>query len=66
MMDEILTESSMIKLLTNKEFVVEIYEEIIEVNKEKGKIENYIVMVEQAINDMSKIVNIWANQVQSS
>jgi len=58
-MNEILSESSMIKLLTDKEHVVEIYEEIIEVNKEQNKVENYIVMVEQARNDVDKIVKIW-------
>ncbi len=60
-MNEILSESSMIKLLTNKEYVVEIYEEIIEFNKKLNKVENYVVLIEQARNDVEKIVKVWLN-----
>jgi hypothetical protein len=39
-------ESHMIKLLPNKEFVVEILEEIIEYREEDKSVLNYIVLVE--------------------
>lgn len=42
----ILIESHMIKFLQNKEYVVDIFEEIIEFNPKKMEIENYIVLVE--------------------
>jgi hypothetical protein len=41
-------ESHMINLLQNKEFVVDILEEIIEYNEADKSILNYIVLVEQA------------------
>ena len=55
----ILMESHMIKLLKNKEFVVEILEEIIEYNEADKKVFNYIVLVEQAQRDLKNIVDIW-------
>jgi hypothetical protein len=44
----ILMESHMIKLLPNKEFVVEILEEIIEYNEDDKTVLNYLVLVEKA------------------
>ena len=41
-------ESHMIKLLENKEYVVDIFEEIIEYNEADKKVFNYVVLVEQA------------------
>ncbi len=64
-MNEMLTESSLIKLLTNKEHVVQIFEEIIEVNKELNKVENYIVMAEQARKDVENVVKIWQDDKMS-
>jgi len=43
---DILEESHMIKLLTNKECVVNVLEEIIEYNKEQNSVENYLSIVE--------------------
>jgi hypothetical protein len=42
----ILMESHMIKLLPNKEFVVEILEEIIEYREEDKTVLNYLVLIE--------------------
>jgi hypothetical protein len=42
----LLMESHMIKLLENKEFVVDILEEIIEYNEGDKSILNYVVLVE--------------------
>jgi len=58
----ILTESHLIKLLENKEHIVEIYEEIIEFNKNTGAIENYLVMIEQAKQDLNNIVKSWCDE----
>jgi hypothetical protein len=44
----ILMESHMIKLFLNKEFVVEILEEIIEFKEDDKTVLNYIVLAEQA------------------
>ncbi len=52
-------ESHMIKLLKNKEFVVEILEEIIEYNEKDKTVFNYVVLVEQAQRDLRNIVDIW-------
>jgi hypothetical protein len=41
-------ESHMIKLLEDKEFIVDILEEIIEYNEDNNTIYNYVVLVEQA------------------
>ena len=55
----------MIKLLDNKEHVVEIYEEIIEFNTENNYILNYFVVIEQAVQDLKKIVEYWQSLQQS-
>jgi serine/threonine protein kinase len=52
-------ESHMIKLLPNKEFVVEILEEIIEYKEEDKTVLNYLVLIEQAQRDLKDIVKIW-------
>lgn len=39
-------ESHLIKLLSNKEFVVDILEEIIEFDPQERKVLNYVVLVE--------------------
>jgi hypothetical protein len=49
----------MIKLLQNKEFVVEILEEIIEYEEDDKTVLNYLVLVEQAKRDLGDIVKIW-------
>ncbi len=55
----------MIKLLQNKEFVVDILEEIIEYNPTDKSVSNYIVLVEQAQRDLKDYVNIWKNEEAS-
>ncbi len=52
-------ESHMIKLLQNKEYVVDILEEIIEYRESDKSILNYIVLVEQAQRDLNSYVKIW-------
>jgi hypothetical protein len=52
-------ESHMIKLLPNKEFVVDILEEIIEYKEDDKTVLNYLVLVEQAQRDLKDIVKIW-------
>ena len=59
MIANILMESHMIKLLPNKEFVVEILEEIIEYKEDDKTVLNYLVLVEQAKRDLRDIVKIW-------
>jgi hypothetical protein len=54
-------ESHMIKLLPNKEFVVDILEEIIEYKEDDKTVRNYLVLVEQAKRDLKDIVKIWGN-----
>jgi len=49
----------MIKILENKSHVVSIYEEIIEIDQKTNEVLNYLVVVEEAIQDMEEIVNIW-------
>ena len=49
----------MIKLLPNKEFVVDILEEIIEYKEDDKTVLNYLVLVEQAKRDLKDIVKIW-------
>lgn len=58
----IMCESHMIKYMDNKEYVVDIFEEIIEFNQSTNQMENYMVLVEQATNDLSKIKSIWLNR----
>jgi len=58
-MTSILAESHLVKLMENKDFIVDIYEEIIEYNQTLNKIENYIVLIEQAKYDLSNIVKAW-------
>ena len=52
----------MIRLLTNKEHVVEVYEELIEFNPETKTIENYLVIIEQAKHDLNSIVKFWGDE----
>ncbi len=54
-------ESHLIKLLKNKEYVVEILEEIIEFKESEKKVLNYVVLVEQAQRDLRGIAKIWSN-----
>jgi hypothetical protein len=56
---DILMEGHMIKLLPNKEFVVDILEEIIEYREDNKTVLNYLVLVEQAKRDLKNIVKIW-------
>mmetsp|Transcript_25522 Transcript_25522/g.19289 ORF Transcript_25522/g.19289 Transcript_25522/m.19289 type:complete len:114 (+) Transcript_25522:655-996(+) len=61
-MASILSESHLIKLMQHPDFIVDIFEEIIEYNPELNKIENYIVLVKQAKYDLSNIVKAWVNE----
>ena len=61
-MVDILEESHLIRLLENKEHVVDIYEEIMEINKETRTIKNYLVLVEQAKHDLNSMVKFWTNE----
>jgi serine/threonine protein kinase len=58
-------ESHLIKLLPNKEYVVEILEEIIEFKEDEKKVLNYVVLVEQAQRDLRGIVKTWADEKAS-
>mmetsp|Transcript_22073 Transcript_22073/g.21259 ORF Transcript_22073/g.21259 Transcript_22073/m.21259 type:complete len:230 (+) Transcript_22073:379-1068(+) len=64
-MVSILSESHLVKLLEDKEYIVEIFEEIVEFNKSKAKIENYIVLIEQAKHDLKGIVSSWTDKEKS-
>ena len=61
-MVNLLEENHLIKLLADKRHVVDIYEEIIEVNSTTNQIENYMVIVEKAVNDLSSITSIWFDE----
>ena len=62
---DILEESHLIKLLDNKEYVVNVFEEIIEFNKTQNTVENYFSIVEQAKQDLKSTVQIWTDDKQA-
>jgi hypothetical protein len=57
--EHIMMESGMIKLIANPEYIAEISEEIIVKKTGSDEVTNYIVIIEQAINDFDKILKIW-------
>src|SRR6185295_2213738 len=65
-MKKIIMESHLIKLLDNKEHVVDILEEIIEFNTNSNEVANYVCLVEMASNDLKKMADIWRAESNSS
>lgn len=58
-------ESHLLKFLAHKEYIAEIMEEIIEYNERDKNIQNYVVIVEKAENDLSKILSIWRKEAEA-
>mmetsp|Transcript_7077 Transcript_7077/g.5329 ORF Transcript_7077/g.5329 Transcript_7077/m.5329 type:complete len:154 (+) Transcript_7077:609-1070(+) len=52
-------------MMEDKNYVVDIKEEIIEYNPVSGNILNYIVIVEEATNDLKSFYDIWPNKDRS-
>ena len=55
-------ESHLLKLIAHKEYIAQILEEIIEFNKKEDKIFGYVVIVEQAQNDLNDIAGYWKDK----
>jgi serine/threonine protein kinase len=59
---DLLMEDHLLKMISHKDYVCNVMEEIIEYNKEKSKIVGLISIVECAKNDLTKITDIWLNE----
>eukprot|EP00347_Sterkiella_histriomuscorum_P003145 403365418 len=60
-----LYEHQLLKVRGNQNFTPQVKEEVIEFNKKLGVIIRYVVIIERAQNDLSKLWRIWKDQDES-
>lgn len=57
--EDLLRESHLLKLCAHPEYICEVVEEIIDYAEDSKEIENIVLVVEQAKNDLSKLAKVW-------
>lgn len=57
--EDLLRESHLIKLCSHPEYICEVVEEIVDYEEDSKEIENIVLIVERAKNDLSKFAKVW-------